>query len=122
MGDDRIRYEMRPSVQGPVLELGGPLTVHTVTGLWDRFGGIGGSDRLVVDLSGVSRIDTAGAWALTALEARLAASGGRLEVLGARDDAALVLKNVRDAMPKPDHAPAEARGLAVLLELLGRKI
>ena len=104
-----------------VLTLGGALTVHTVTALRDSLAPARGAGDLVVDMAGVDRMDTAGAWALAELEAQIAQRGGTTRLRHAGDEALLLLDTVRAALPAPETPAERDRGLIALLEATGRR-
>ncbi|WP_425414315.1 ABC transporter permease [Salipiger mucosus] len=112
---------LRPRGDSAVLELSGALTVHEVTQLQARL------ERLehppeAIDLSGLERIDTAGAWALLALERARAAEGTTLRLEGASAETTLLLDHVRRALPEPEEPPRRERGLTAMLERTGRSV
>jgi len=78
--------------------------------------------RIAVDIGGLDRIDTAGAWVLTDLGSRLAASGGTLEFRNMSPEAAQLLESVRRAAPDRQEAPARPKGIAARLEAIGRSV
>lgn len=120
--DEAFQFNLDLAARQPLLRLGGALTIHTVTGLRARLDEIDGSAAIEVDLSDLDRLDTAGAWALGALAARLDMAGGQVEIVGASDEAALLLERVRKSMPRPDVAPAAPRGITARLDALGRRV
>lgn len=120
--DEAFQFNLDLAARQPVLRLGGALTIHTVTGLRARLDEIDGSAAITVDLGDLDRLDTAGAWALGALAARLDMAGGQVEIVGASDEAALLLERVRKSMPRPDVAPAAPRGITARLDALGRRV
>jgi phospholipid/cholesterol/gamma-HCH transport system permease protein len=76
--------------------------------------------QVVLDLSGISHIDTAGAWLITRLARRLRQGGATVEMTGASENAARLLAAVAPAgvtgvTPEPRRLP-----LLVLFEALGR--
>src|SRR6056297_1711452 len=106
-----------------VLRLIGALTVNTVPSAHDRFQQVEPRDHsLTVDIGEVSRMDTAGAWLLTDLEARLAKSGVEMELRNVTADASQLLESVRRARPEREHVPARPRGFAAYLETTGRAV
>jgi len=106
-----------------VLRLIGALTVNTVPSAHDRFQQVEPRDHsLTVDIGEVSRMDTAGAWLLTDLEARLAKSGVEMELRNATADASQLLESVRRARPEREDVPARPRGFAAYLETTGRAV
>lgn len=53
----------------------------------------------MLDLSGVTQLDTAGAWAIASFQAAQAAQGRKIGVTGASDAQILLLQTVTEAMP-----------------------
>jgi phospholipid/cholesterol/gamma-HCH transport system permease protein len=53
----------------------------------------------MLDLSGVTQLDTAGAWAIASFQAAQAAKGRKIGVTGASEAQALLLETVTEAMP-----------------------
>ena len=120
--DIRIDHD-RPEASGEdIVRLAGQLSIRTVTTARKQLEAFAATDRLVVDLSAVDRMDTAGAWLISDLERRISASGGALEFRNMSAESALLLDNVREAMPVPEEPPRESRGLAALLERTGRAV
>lgn len=92
------------------IALSGELVVWTLPDLPDASGASS------IDLSGVTRMDTAGAWEL----ARRQAAGSVLT--GLADRHARLLETVGDALPDPLPEPARPARLPVLLEATGRRV
>ncbi|MDO5646827.1 ABC transporter permease [Paracoccus sp. (in: a-proteobacteria)] len=82
------------------------MTVRSIAGLAPQVAG-----ARVLDVSDVSRMDTAGAWFLIAQGAELA---------GLSPDQRDFLDRVRDAIPTPDPEPARAPGWRLAVEQIGR--
>jgi len=106
---------------GADLRLRGRITIADATRLQSAVEGLTGGD-VRVDLGGVTRLDTSGAWILQRLKERLAASGHALEITGASEDATSLLATVADAMPQPDTPPDQRRDLSQRLEQVGRAV
>ena len=102
--------------------LRGPLTLHQVTGLEADLAALPADRTVQVDLSGVTRFDTAAAWALTRLRARLDASGGSLAITGAGQGPESLLRTVSDALPDPVEEPPKRFNLADDLAELGEAV
>lgn len=119
---ERIEFGLSETGAEAVLSLSGALSIRTVSGLRQRFAALGFDRPLVVDLAGVARIDTAGAWLLVDLEARAQAAGGSFGLRNVSDTTALLLDNVRQARPEREDRPAAARGIQALLEQIGRAV
>ncbi|MFP1633293.1 ABC transporter permease [Zhengella sp. ZM62] len=75
---------------------------------------------LLIDLSGIGHMDTAGAWLIERLATASGKSGKTVEITGAREEFGVLLTAVRDAAGI-DHAPARrARfGLSSLFRQVG---
>ena len=102
--------------------LSGPLTVAQATALARALDRLPGDRDAVIDLSDAGHMDTAGAWAITGAQARLAAAGHRLEITGADDRRRALLDTVAAALPRHDAAAAHRRSLTDRLEGLGRAV
>jgi phospholipid/cholesterol/gamma-HCH transport system permease protein len=75
--------------------------------------------RLEVDLKGVGRIDTAGAWLIDRMAMALRARGAQVEVTGASAAAKVLLKAVEDAASRDVDSPPEPRDNLVVRTLAG---
>ena len=104
------------------LTLGGALTVAHATRLHRELQAIGTGAGLHIDLSQVTRFDTAGAWVLAEHRARLQAGGHDCEIVGASAADTALLHTVTEALPKPDTPTASRPSLADRLEVLGRSV
>lgn len=118
--DPDLMIETR--ADGATLTLRGPITLAQVSRLHSRLSSLPIAGDIHVDLSGVSAFDTAGAWALCSLRARVVAAGQHMQITG--DEARIhdVMASVQDAMPRPDTATPPRRSLSDRLESLGRAI
>jgi phospholipid/cholesterol/gamma-HCH transport system permease protein len=104
-----------------VLRPSGALTVANGTAAIALPPGQGqGAGRVTLDLSAVTRLDTAGAAAILALEDRLAAAGGGLTITGDSPAQRRMLDLVRDRRYPPDKAAPPRDSLRTRLEHLGR--
>ena len=78
-------------------------------------------DAQVIDIEGLTRLDTAGAWFLVDLQRRMP-DGERTKITGASDAQDQLIATIRRNMP-PEDAPApKAAGLSDYLENLGRRV
>lgn len=102
--------------------LSGDVTIATVSRLAPDFATIQADRDITIDLSAVTRLDTAGAWLLAGLRQRVEASGNRFEVLGADDGVTSLLRSVAQAMPHPEAPPDTRRSLSDTLERIGRSV
>jgi phospholipid/cholesterol/gamma-HCH transport system permease protein len=74
--------------------------------------------RLSVDLQGVGRIDTAGAWLIERLLIAMRSRSIQTEVTGASPAAEVLLKAVADAISRDTESPAEPRDNILLRSLV----
>jgi phospholipid/cholesterol/gamma-HCH transport system permease protein len=111
-------------IDGGSAVLAGAVTIDTVGDLHRRLLGMGQGRDATVDLSAVTAFDTAGAWVLNDLRARLTAGGAQLHLTGASTAMTAVLSTVADAMPpaEPPAAPRGGPGLVGMLDTTGRSI
>ena len=100
------------------LALSGTLGVQDVPRLERVLHGLPADAPLVVDATGLDRLDTSVAWALVTARSDPTA----VSFDGANPRVATVVETVRTGLPKPDPAPAPSRGLAVLLARLGEGV
>ena len=117
-----MEIETHLGQQEAQIEVLGSNTVQHVTYLQERLAALSEHPSITIDLGQVARIDTAGAWALIDFEQRQAASGATVHFQNVDDDAGVLLRSVRSALPKPDTEPARDHGLRAMLESLGKKI
>lgn len=110
----------------PVVRLEGVWTTHTVAALDDTMRRLEArrDGALQFDLSGITRMDTAGAWLVQRTVAGLGASGTRVAISGETDKVATLLAAVADAareraMPE---APARRAWPVAILETVGRVV
>ncbi|KQI73496.1 ABC transporter permease [Loktanella sp. 5RATIMAR09] len=73
-----------------------------------------------IDLSGVTRLDTVGAWAVVTLERRMKAAGGTPKITGATSLQSDLIATLRQNMPETDIAIAPSKTIADRLEQVGR--
>ena len=101
------------------LRLSGVLTIYTVTRAQAEFNAVERGAVKRIDLSGLSRLDTAGAWALITLKSRL---GGDLAFIGTGSEEDSLLASVAQAMPEPQAALDAQSTLAERLDRIGRRV
>jgi phospholipid/cholesterol/gamma-HCH transport system permease protein len=104
------------------VRLSGPLTVAEVTALHLALSALPADRAAIVDMAGAGRIDTAGAWAVARLRARLAESGQEVTLTGLDEARATLIETVAAALPKPEPESVARRSLADRLEALGRAV
>ena len=115
-------FRIDTSPDAATLHLNGDMTVRTVAAARAALSVLDGASRATLGLGGVARMDTAGAWALVDLDTRLQSAGAGLDLRDVRPEHALLLENVRAAMPKQTATPAPAKGVVALLDATGRRV
>jgi len=116
----RIEVDMAgPSVQ---VALEGSLGVEGVTGLHKQLMALPDDRPLRIDLTGVTHLDTAGAWALCVLRQRNEAAGQSVELIGLDARAADVLDTVAAALPEAQAKESHRKSLTDRFEALGRTV
>jgi phospholipid/cholesterol/gamma-HCH transport system permease protein len=103
------------------LVVSGALTVHTLARLQPELEALPARDTRI-DLSGVESLDTAGAWAIAMLRARLAGAGCETELLRAGSAHAALLETVATALPDTPEASPTRTTLTDRLESVGRAV
>ncbi|HMN85061.1 MAG TPA: STAS domain-containing protein, partial [Bauldia sp.] len=102
----------------------GTWSIETVAGIEGQVAETvrGGGQRVTVDLSGVTYIDTAGAWLISRIEETLRAGGAAVTEVGASPNARRLLDAVEPALHIPVEEPEHRLFIWKLLELLGRSV
>ncbi len=113
---------MTPQEGGTHVVLSGDVTVYAVSELTRQTESIP-AGKLTIDLAGVARIDTAGAWMLARLHQRMQEAGHQMRLAGARDDVMALLTSVTKAMPAPETSEG-AKQLSLLdrVALVGKRV
>lgn len=101
--------------------LSGDLTVRSVSAILPQLEALDAQD-VQIDLSGLSKIDTAGAYALIRLRERLEGQGRTLTLTETQPDHQALIERVAQSLPKPETASAAPRNLMAVFETLGRKV
>jgi phospholipid/cholesterol/gamma-HCH transport system permease protein len=114
-------FSLGTDADAGVVSLRGVLSIRTVSRLEPALGALPQADT-TLDLSGVTTLDTAGAWSLARLESRLAAAGHKLTLTGASGTRAELIATARQAMPVAEHDAPSGRSLPDRLEALGRSV
>jgi phospholipid/cholesterol/gamma-HCH transport system permease protein len=103
-----------------VLALAGRVAIDRIEAIDRALRGRTGGGKVVIDLSRVETLDTAGAWLVVTLVQRLGAEGAQVRVEGANEVQRLLLARVEASLPE-HHAPEpRPRGLGPWLERIGR--
>jgi len=80
-----------------------------------------GGGEAIIDIAGVTRMDTAGAWLIERLAAARRAAGANVEIAGASAAAQILLPAVRPALEKPQEAHDKPPFIVIRwLESIGR--
>jgi phospholipid/cholesterol/gamma-HCH transport system permease protein len=81
-----------------------------------------GAGRIILDLSGVRRFDTAGAWLIERLALAQRGAGAQVEIRGAHSSAEILIAAVRRAVENRKQPPVQKPGFLLIsaLEALGR--
>ncbi len=79
-----------------------------------------GGGRVILDLSGVTHIDTAGAWLITRIANRLAETGATVEMTGMSENARRLIAAVEPAQHIVIEEPPQRNLFVQLFEALGR--
>lgn len=111
----------RLEASGEGWALSGSLTVRSLHMVLRQLDGLTGSP-VHLDVSGLGKMDTAGAYALTRLDARLQGQGGSLHLDGLNGDHHALLERVAQAVPAVDAPKRRAFNLIDWLDALGRKV
>jgi phospholipid/cholesterol/gamma-HCH transport system permease protein len=124
-GTDAPRIDARVSGQRMDCRLDGAWTTQTVAHLDEemrKLEGESGVRDVSIDLSGVSRMDTAGAWLVKRLVAAQETHGATVQVGGASPSATILLAAVDDAARQeiPKSGSGRPKGIIGLLDSLGR--
>lgn len=114
--------EIRRDEGATQVVLGGDFTVWRLEEASSGLDRIPTGGDVVIDLSAVRRMDTAGAFVLERQLARLRDAGGAPRLVGASPGLAALLDTVSDAMPEPPGPPPPRPGLVDRLESLGRGV
>lgn len=107
---------------GIVARLHGPWTLHTVLAVDDAMRELAERpvDGVTVDASAVSRLDSAGAWAIQRTLARLQRRGVAVEMVGLDDGFRSILAKVAPPDPTMVIAPPATSAFVNFLERIGR--
>lgn len=105
-----------------MLRLSGRFSLAELTALHQELQAAVRQGSLEVDLSRVTRLDTAAAWAIAEAEMDAAKAGHALTIRGADNAVASLLDTVRKGLPDPDTIPDTRSGISDWLEAIGRKV
>lgn len=107
--------------EGRLLMLSGALTVRTLATIDEQLTSLP-PKTTSIDMSAVSMLDTAGAWAIVTLQHRMTGGGFAADVTGADPRQMDLLGTVADAFPETPETRATTITLQDRLELVGRGV
>jgi phospholipid/cholesterol/gamma-HCH transport system permease protein len=107
---------------GTRVSVTGPMTIRTVCGIADRMPEVTDGAALRLDLSGVTRLDTAGAWLVATLRTKMADRRAPFDVVGTTEQMDATLTSVARAMPETELAPPPDRTILGAIAELGRAV
>ncbi|MFP7673811.1 ABC transporter permease [Marivita sp. S0852] len=102
--------------------LSGELSVATVSQAVGEFDAWQSGDISKIDMSDLTRLDTAGAWALVTLQARLSDGGAPVEITGISDKAKSLIETVEESMPHVKTPPQSQKSIAAFLDAVGQRV
>jgi len=105
-----------------LLTLSGDFSLADVTALQNAAQRAVAEGPVQARVGGVTRLDTASAWALTQAEKLAGTNGYAFEISGASAEVTSLINTVRSALPKPDVALAKPRTLQDQFEAVGRSV
>lgn len=115
---DLFRFD----IAGTQLELAGDLHIDAVEKL-DRAELLDMvHDISAIDISGLTRMDTAGAWILVDLQQRASANGSDVALAGATEAQAQLIDVVRNSMPSSEALATKTTTLIDRVETFGRTV
>lgn len=119
-GIEGDEVSVRTAHETGTVHLSGDLTIRTVTPLYSQLSGLDADTVHRLDLSGVTRLDTAGAWALVKFQR--SRSTDAVDITGASAEAESLLRTVQNAWPQPEAAPQSDTSFKAWLDRFGRRI
>ncbi|MCW1933168.1 ABC transporter permease [Pararhodobacter zhoushanensis] len=100
----------------------GQVTIYSLSAVQTQLANLPEGPDVSLDLTQVTRLDTAGAWLVTTLREKITARGAGFEVRGLAPEAQSFLDSVEKAMPHPEAASAERKTLADLVAGIGAAV
>jgi phospholipid/cholesterol/gamma-HCH transport system permease protein len=115
-------FQLEKEAEIARLSLSGAFSLADVTSLYQTALEAAKNGPLITDISAVTRLDTASAWALIQAELAAKVAGYRFEIFGGSAGARALIDTVRTALPKPDLEPEKTVSLQDRLEAVGRTV
>ncbi len=107
------------TASGESILLSGSLTIDAVAEMFRADQPLDQPAAAVIDISGLTHMDTAGAWCVIDLQQRAA---GTATIAGATPAQAELIKTVRRSLPPTDPVPAAPHGAMVWLSTFGQRV
>lgn len=104
------------------IRLSGPLTVATIGPIDARLAALRADCAMRVDATGLGALDTAGAWALARLAARVEGAGHSVQMVGLSSGQEALIADIRAALPGSAPAKPAPPALADRLESVGKTV
>lgn len=124
----RVPLDLPPEItvtNGPaslLIVMRGKITIYTISGIEPQLAGLPQSKAVTLDMTQVTRLDTAGAWLVTALKDKLESAGAAFEILGLAPETQSLLDSVMRAMPHPETPSVQPRTLTDLVAKVGKTV
>jgi phospholipid/cholesterol/gamma-HCH transport system permease protein len=115
-------FQLEKEAEIARLSLSGAFSLADVTSLYQTALEAAKNGPLITDISAVTRLDTASAWALIQAELAAKVAGYRFEIFGGSAGARALIDTVRTALPKPGLEPEKTVSLQDRLEAVGRTV
>lgn len=116
----QTNLEIQTEAISGAVNLVGELSIYTVTQAKEAFQKF--SAIKTINLSDLSRLDTAGAWFLLDRQAFLSTKGLEITLSGAKPEAKSLLQSVKTALPQPDQPKPHPPYFRTLLERIGKRV
>jgi phospholipid/cholesterol/gamma-HCH transport system permease protein len=113
--------EIEQSEGKSLIGFSGSVLIGALTDLQDKLAGMERARDVVIDLTQVDALDTAGAWLIVNLSGRLEAEGVQVSVEGASEPQTALLKMVRDNLPDEMVHVLPPSGFLAWLNHLGQR-
>lgn len=116
----QTNLEIQTEATSGAVSLVGELSIYTVTQAKEVFQKL--SAIKTINLSDLSRLDTAGAWFLLDQQTFLSTKGIEITLSGAKPEAQSLFKSVKAALPQPDQPKPSPPYFRTLLERIGKQV
>jgi phospholipid/cholesterol/gamma-HCH transport system permease protein len=117
-----VSIDPRPDQEELTVVLRGPVSVAEATDLHATLQRLPPDRDVVLDMTAVTRVDTAGAWVLSSLKRRLKPDGRIVRIVGAAEETLALIAAIEAAIPDAARPPERRVGPFDRLESLGRAV